>query len=457
MNRRRFLELSAATATATSAATAAITRPNLLLILTDQQSYNAWSGARNPWLSTPAIDSLAAGGTVFEEAYCSYPVCSPSRGAIFTSRLPHETGVMTNGAAIPPSIPTMGEIFRNAGYRTAYAGKWHLPKSFDGMTGFEKIAGGHALGSKMDAPVADACVRYLESEAASSSTDPFLLVASFMNPHDICDWIRQHPGSHPRPDRHLYPPFPANQAADPLEPEAMQFHRTAGYDLMSQAVGIASQWQRDDFRFYLHAYYRMVEDVDREIGRVLGALRSKQLDRRTVIAFASDHGEGLGGHRWVQKASFYEESVHVPLILSGPGIQAARRSQDLVSLLDILPTFCDYAGVRAPAGVRGVSLRPSLEGCNPQPREAVTSHLRFDSAAREGRMLRTPRYKYVAFNSGARAEQLFDLFTDPGETRNLAHEPSSKPELEHHRRMLQAELLRTHDLFRPAVAQQHPA
>ncbi len=442
MNRRHFLAFSAASAQI-------LKRPNLLLILTDQQSHTAWSGARNPWLSTPVMDALASSGTVFEEAYCNYPVCSPSRGSIFTSRLPHETGVMTNGQSIPATIPTMGEIFRAGGYKTAYAGKWHLPKSFDGMTAFEKIAGGSALGKDMDAPVADACVQYLHQ--AKGSAEPFLLVASFMNPHDICDWIRQHPGARNHPRRFSYPPAPTNLTVDPKEPEAMQFHRTAGYDLMSQAVGTASHWMRDDFRHYLHDYYRMVETVDKEIGRVIAALRENQLDGNTVIAFASDHGEGMGGHRWVQKAAFWEESVHVPFFLSGPGIRAGQRSRDLVTLMDIVPTFCDFAGIAPPAEARGISLRPSCNG-QAQPRPHVTSHLRFDSAEREGRMLRTERYKYIAFNSGQRAEQLFDLLTDPGESRNLALEPAGKGLLEQHRELLRSELRRTKDGFRMAAS-----
>jgi arylsulfatase A-like enzyme len=441
MQRRAFLSWTMAAAAQTAPAAK---RPNLLLILTDQQSHQAWSGARNPWLSTPAMDSLAASGTVFEEAYCSYPVCSPSRGSIFTSRHPHETGVMTNGQAIHPSIPSMGEIFRAAGYRTAYAGKWHLPKPMDGMTAFEKIAGGHALGARMDAPVAEACSKYLSE--SKSAQEPFLLVASFMNPHDICDWIRQHPGSREHPKRFSYPPPPANLAVDPNEPESIQFHRTAGYDLMSQAVGIAAQWLRDDFRFYLHDYYRLVESVDREIGKVLSALKSNNLAGDTLVAFTSDHGEGLGGHRWVQKASFWEESVHVPFILSGPGVAANHRSNSLVSLLDILPTFCDAAQVTPPAPLRRQSL------LKPVTRTYVTSHLRLDSAAREGRMLRTARHKYVAYNSGQRPEQFYDLLTDPGETRNLANDPGAKPLLEQHRALLKSEFALTQDSFRIPVA-----
>ena len=190
----------------------------LLLILTDQQTHNAMSNAGNPWLKTPAMDSLARTGTRFAETICPYPVCSPSRGSIFTGRMPHETGVRVNGKAIVPGMATMGEVFRKAGYQTVYGGKWHLPKSFDGMTSFEKLIGGSGQGKDMDEPLAATCAEWLRRRPSG----PFLMVASFMNPHDICQWIRDHPGAHEYPDIGQYPPAPGNMAFDPLEPEAMQ-------------------------------------------------------------------------------------------------------------------------------------------------------------------------------------------------------------------------------------------
>ncbi|MDX2269811.1 MAG: sulfatase-like hydrolase/transferase [Bryobacter sp.] len=445
LSRRNLLASSSALLTSA----AVPQKPNLLLILTDQQSHLAWSGARNPWLSTPAMDSLARAGTVYEEAYCAYPVCSPSRSSIFTGRMPNETGVMTNGKAIPATIPTLGEVFASGGYRTVYGGKWHLPKSFDGMTGFTKLIGGSGQGKDMDAPLASTCADWLAKQ--SGETQPFLMVASFMNPHDICEWIRQHPGARHHPRRHNFPPAPTNLALDPHEPSSLQFHRSAGYDLMSKGVGIAQQWRADDFRHYLHDYYRMVESVDREIGRVLSALGSSGQRDNTIICFASDHGEGLGAHRWVQKAAFWEETVHVPLFFQGPGIQSGQRSRDLVSLLDIVPTFCDFAGLSAPPNQRGQSLRPSLSG-QAQPREYIASQLRFDSPGREARMLRTERYKYIAYNSGQRPEQLFDLLLDPGETSNLVGQADAKPILALHRQLLTRELRTTSDSFSPAIS-----
>lgn len=399
--------------------------PNFLLLMTDQQTHNALSCAGNPWLKTPAMDSLGRTGTRYTSAYCAYPVCSPSRSSIFTGAMPHNTGVMSNGKAIPESMPTLGELFRKAGYQTAYGGKWHLPKSFDGMRGFDKIIGGSGQGKDMDAPLAAACETWLRAKPK----EPFLLVASFMNPHDICQWIRDHEGQRPHPQLSRFPTAPRNMDVDPNEPECIQYHREQGYDLMSKAVGIASKWRAGEFREYLHDYYRMVEAVDHQIGRVLAALDAAGLAQNTFIAFCSDHGEGMGAHRWVQKASFYEESARVPLIFRGPGIPVAKTDARLCTLADILPTFCSVAGIKPPETSIGVDLT------KPSTRQFIASDLRYEEAARDGRMIRTAQYKYIRFATGKNSEQLFDLESDPGETRNLATHPGAKKDLDAHRKL----------------------
>ncbi|MDX1978732.1 MAG: sulfatase-like hydrolase/transferase, partial [Bryobacteraceae bacterium] len=361
-------------------------------------------------------------------------VCSPSRSSIFSGAMPHQTGVMTNGKAIAPGLATLGEVFQKAGYNTAYGGKWHLPKSFDGMTGFTRIIGGNALGAKMDSPLASAAGDWLRQRPK----EPFFLVASFMNPHDVCEWIRQHKGTRQHPDLDRFPPAPVNLEAPANEPECIEYHRREGYDLMSQAVGIASGWRAEEFRHYAHDYYRMVEQVDAEIGRVLRALRETGLEQNTVVAFCSDHGEGMGAHRWAQKASFYEASARVPLILAGPGVPRGATRGGLRSLEELMPTFCDLAGLKTPESCVGPSLlKPA--------RKHVVSELRYGDASREGRMLRTARYKYVVFNSGRNPEQLFDLRKDPGEMVNLAADQMSL--LREHRTMLKNWMKQTQDSF----------
>jgi arylsulfatase A-like enzyme len=423
-------------------------RPNILLILTDQQTHTAVSALGNPYLKTPAMDSLVHGGVSFMQATCPYPVCSPSRAGIFSGLYPHQAEVMQNGLAMKPGIATLGEHFRQAGYRTVYGGKWHLYGKEKGVVrGFDLIAGETALGARMDSPLASKCGEWLRQ----ASRDPFLMVASFMNPHDICQWIRDHKGSRTYRDVSLFPPAPANMAADPLEPEYMLHHRTSGYELMSQGVGIASRWTPDDFRLYLHDYYRLVEDVDRNIAGLLRALNESGLAQNTLVAFAADHGEGMGAHRWVQKAAFYEESVRVPLVFSAPFLP--RRSQkdfsSLASLIDIFPTFCDFAGVAPPPGLSGLSLRAAIEAGQPVNRLfAVSEQGNFGAPDREGRMLRTLSHKYAVYNGGERPEMLFNLVNDPGETRNLARLEPASPLLRQCRTQLSAWARQHNDGFR---------
>ncbi len=433
-------------------AVAAARRPNVLVIMTDQQSNSAMSAAGNPWLRTPAMDSIAAAGVSFTESYCTYPLCSPSRSSLWTSRMPHETGVRNNGAPIPEAMPHLGQLFSKAGYRAAYAGKWHLPNN--NVTGFEQLTRkigqtsekDLAPGAKNDPGVTDACVEFLGKQK-----DPFLLVASFINPHDVCQFIRAHEGSRaPYADVAKYPPAPENMGVDPDEPEFIQYHRTNNQNLGSNAVWIMSQWNRDDMRFYLHSYYRLVEDVDRQVGRVLDALRKSGQFDNTLIVFTADHGEGQGRHRWAQKLGFYEEPVKVPFSIAGPGIKqrGAWDRRTLVSGLDVVPTVCDYAGVKPPALMRGRSLRSAIEG-KPLDRAFVVSELsEYDEKEHQGRMLRTARYKYVVFNGGKRPEQLFDLQFDPGEVCNLAAGAGAKAVLGEHRDLLARWVKDTNDDFR---------
>ena len=443
MTRRSFL--GSASVPLLSAQTPAA-RPNVVLIMTDQQSNSALTANGNPYLKTPAMDSLVAEGVSFIQSYATYPVCSPARASIMTGRMPHEAGVRQNGEAIVAGMPTMGEHFRANGYSTHYAGKWHLPQGFGDPQGFEKLIGGDSLGANMDEPLASTCVEFLTSEPK----EPFLLVASFMNPHDVCHWVRGHPGSQQYESTAGFPPAPGNLWRDPDEPEYMQFHREANYNRMSNSLHISGEWKADDFRHYLHDYFRMVEQVDRQIGRVLSALRFRGLAHNTVVGFTSDHGEGQGGHRWTQKAAFWEETARVPLIVSGRGVERRGVVDDraLVSGIDMLPTLCDYAGIPQPVGVRGRSLRDAIAGRD-WNREFVVSELsHFGGENRQGRMLRTSRYKYVAFNGGARPEQLFDLQLDPGEVSNLAYVPAGKAQLARHRALLRDWIEDTKDDFR---------
>lgn len=456
MTRRQFLKAMGLGAAVTlpgclssARKTAPRERPNILFIMTDQQTLRAMSAYGNQYLSTPHMDSIAANGVRFEKSYCTAPVCGPSRSSLVTSRMPHVTGVNVNGETPDPSLPNMGQIFREQGYATAWAGKWHLPKSYPQgpIAGFEYLVvaegTGFRLGSETDGPVADEAIKFLHRKHEK----PFLLGVSLHNPHDICWWVRQNPVKHSDLDR--FPPLPANFDIDPDEPEFITVCRQRTYYGPENIY--TRNWDNDQWRAYLNQYYRYTEQVDREIGRILAALRKRGLEKDTLIIFTSDHGEGVAAHHWIVKLMLYQEPVTVPLVVSWKGVTPAgvADATHLVSGLDVLPTMCDYAGIPMRSDFGGMGLRPLVENPRLAGRDFVVSELQPDTKKPEmkGRMLRTQRYKYIAFSQGKNPEMLFDLQADPGETSNLARQSSMRDQLERHRRLLRRWVKRTNDEF----------
>ena len=261
-------------------------------------------------------------------------------------------------------------------------------------------------------------------------------------------WLRSRPAA-PESDLGL-PPLPPNFASDPQEPEFISQCRQSPY---CQGGTHTSDWNEWQWRNYLHAYYRFVEQADAQVGRLLQALRSSGLDQDTLVLFTSDHGEGMAAHRWVCKLTLYEEPVRVPFILCWPGEipHGVVDRQHLVSGLDVLPTLCDWAGVEFPAPT-GITLRPLIENPEQAGRPFVVSQLHSDpdNLEMQGRMLRTQRYKYVAFSQGQNPQMFFDLEHDPGETHNLAYTADSRAELTQHRALLQAYCAQTRDPFATA-------
>jgi arylsulfatase A-like enzyme len=387
-------------------------RPNVLLIMTDQQGLDTVSAGGCKWVNTPNLDRLTQRGISFSESYSTNPVCSPARSSIFTGRTTCETGVIKNNLAIRPDIPNLGQWLSKEGYETIYCGKWHLPASYSGsVPGFTVIPGGlGGQGTLGDQAISSACEGYLHNRNADS---PFLLVASFLQPHDVCNWIQRHsdaPSQLPFPElENELPPLPPNFKYDPREPSSA-----------SPARGQARKWSELQWRYYLWSYYRMVEEVDHEVGRVLNALADTAQADNTLIIFTSDHGEGRGRHQTVTKNFLYDEAAKVPLIMSWPERipEGISNQTHLVSGLDIMATICDYIGIRPPKNNRGLSVRPLAEGKKPQWREFVVTEVRSD----RGRMIRTPEFKYIAYRNDP-IQQLFDMESDPGETRNLIGVP----------------------------------
>jgi arylsulfatase A-like enzyme len=335
--------------------------PNILLIITDQQFAEAMSCAGNPNAQTPAIDGLAARGMRVAESYCTSPVCAPSRSSILTGLFPHQHGVTENGKRIRSDLKEIciENLLADKGYECVYAGKWHLAASRTiGQTELQQHPY-RVLADSNDARVSDACVQYLGEEHKR----PFFLVASYINPHDICLWAmgkQEGYQKYPVPEIPLdqCPPLPTNYAISGDEPGVLRDYymsRHFEYETFNE-----ERWQR-----YLHAYYWMVEAVDAEIGRLLDAVHANELEENTLVVFTSDHGDGLAAHQWLGKCTHYEEATRVPFVVSFPGVIAPGRV-DRTHLVsngpDFYATALDYAGVTIPNGCHGRSLRRLLEG-----------------------------------------------------------------------------------------------
>jgi len=431
--------------------------PNILLILTDQQSGEALSlGAPDSPVLTPHIDALAARGVRFDRAYCANPLCVPSRTSMFTGLYPHDNGISSNGKdeTLREGARCLATAFRDAGYDTAYFGKWHspIPLKEPEHSGFGTTANNQHNGA--DPRLVDHAIPWLNQKRDK----PFFCVASFNNPHNICEWARgargleQADGSLPEPPSvEGCPPLRANHQPPEDEPEAMSLLRRSYHASPSFPVGDfdEGQWRR-----YQFAYHRMVELIDGHIGRLLSGLRHMGLEKDTVVVFLSDHGDSQGAHRFNQKTMFYEESARVPCIISWPDRIEPGVSQRLINTgLDLMPTLFAYAGIETPADLQGESF------LSERPREqiVVENFVRqgavIDGVKPEirGRMLRTDRYKYCCHAYGEHRESLVDLENDPGEMRNLARDPDHHEVLVAHRQRLATHCRMTQDPFEQEI------
>ena len=461
------------------------TKPNILLVFTDQQNINMMSAAGNPYLNTPAMDRIAAQGVMFKQSYCTSPVCGPARSSIISGRMPHETGVEWNGDAMREEVLNAGDIFRNAGYHTVWGGKWHLPESYPlrskakhkNTAGFELLPfrdpdiENWMLVAETDPPLTQAVVHFLDDY---DHKQPFFLAVSYHNPHDICFYPRKDGwmspedslleiryygieyklpdviGTHPGQYADL-PALPENFKASQDEPAFIKNKRQSHREYGMETKLAYDEFGELEWRGYLNAYHRLTELVDAEIGKVLEALSENNLDENTIIVFTSDHGDGATSHQWAAKLSLYEESSKVPLILSWKGrIPSGKQDQQhLVSQIDILPTLCDYAGIENKPDFTGKSLRKIIE----QPESAWRDYLVVELAdykpdsSRKGRMVRTAGFKYNVYSKGENNEQFFDLLNDPGESTNLAQNEAYAEEISKHRQLLKEWMEKTEDSF----------
>lgn len=415
-------------------------RPNILLIMTDQQFADGMSCRMGKeWINTPGMDRLAAEGVLFERAYTANPLCVPARTAIWSGHYPHQTGKETNGHGSRGwlDMPCLGTYFRDAGYETVYFGKWHAPWNLGDVeqSGFETTSGGDCQYRTQK------IVEFIEKPHKK----PFLVVASFMNPHNICEWSRfqkmgsgQLQGLPPVEER---PPLPPNHEPPKNETDTMTFMRKS---YQANSLFPVGDYTEADWRRHRWGYFRLIERVDRHVEKLLETLDAASLADNTVVIFTSDHGDCSGAHRWVQKTVFYDESARIPLIVrTGDRRSAGTTVKHLVNTgVDLAPTMLDYAAIDVPDHMPGKSFVPIVEGKAKedsrsyivvQNKMVQCNSIEGKSWRPDGRMVRSDRFKYCIYSEGNRCESLVDMENEPGEMINLAGHTEYRETLLEHR------------------------
>ena len=433
--------------------------PNILMIVTDQERFDALGCNGSPICETPNLDALALQGVRFDNAYTPTALCSPARGSLFTGLYPHSHGVLNNTHDSPAIAHELDEIhatsarsLKNAGYRLGYVGKWHLGRERGpGQHGFDddrairydvalaevdrplinphRVHVGHtsmviagidpASAPQSDTALnTDSAIDLLQTYAGLD--EPFMLRVDYEGPH--------HPYMPPQPYASLYDP--ASIAPwdnfiddDPNKPAA--HHRLFG---QRGSVGMTwEQWQP-----IIALYYGFVTFIDSEIGRLLHAITELDLADDTVIIHTTDHGDMTGSHggHFNKGPIMYEELYHVPLIIANPRLSSGGMTcSNLVSTLDLMPTVIDLAGAAIP-DCHGSSLthllaEPETED---QSRDAVFAEYHGEEwGLYSQRMIRTKTEKYVYSPHGT--DEFYDLADDPHELENLIDRADARARL----------------------------
>lgn len=416
---------------------------NLIVIMSDEHHPRAMGAAGHPFAITPNLDRLAARGTRFDAAYCNSPICVPSRASFATGRYVHELGTWDNAMAYDGSVPGWGHALQKTGHRVDSIGKLHYRNAED-PTGFDHqyhpmhIYGGYGMvwGALRDGttdfserahvmmnPIGPGTSKYniyddrIATEAetwiarAANEKDgqPWVLYIGFVAPHfpltvpqDILDFYPVDKMPLPR----LHP-----NNGHPRHPWLEDSHRRHPVD---------DALDDNQRRLATACYYGLCTWVDRQVGRVIGALERGGLTESTRVIYTSDHGDNIGARGMWGKSTHYDDAAGVPMIVAGPDVPGGRVCRTPVSLVDLAPTIMHAVG-EDPYGWVGNTLpgKSLFEiGSKPDdPARAVFSEYHAFGSPSAAFMLRNGRYKYNCY-VGYPAE-LFDLEADSGEERNL--------------------------------------
>lgn len=418
----------------------ATVRPNIVFFLSDDQGPWAAGCYANDEIRTPNIDRLSHGGVLFDNFFCSSPVCSPARASLLTGTIPSQHGVhdwIREGNVGPHSITYLEkrrsytEVLAESGWTCGLVGKWHLGNSKQPQQGFshwfchpmgsgpynDQIMIRNGVEEQTRGYITDVITDEAISFITSNKELPFYLGVHYTAPHS--PWI-----GHPQAIVDSY-----DSCAFRSCPQG-PIHPWAG------PLTTISHGKRE----LLKGYFAAVTAMDHNVGRVIEVLHQLKLEQRTIVIFSSDNGFSCGQHGFWGKGNatfpinMYDSSVKVPMIVSHPGhIPAGRRTAAMMSQYDFMPTLLDYLGLQSKIDrdLPGKSFKDVWLGSDSEVRSDVVV---FDEYG-PTRMIRTTEWKYIhRFPFGV--HELYHLGTDPGEENNCIFDPQNGEILEDLRQRL---------------------
>lgn len=432
---------------------------NLLFIMSDEHNPHILGCYSNPVVKTPNTDALAALGIRFSNAYCSVPICVPSRASFATGRYGHEINSWDNASPYTGDrAPSWGHRLTSQGHKVTTVGKLHYrrigdPSGFpdqripmhvlDGVGDFYGLlraempvpkksasrqhileaGAGESEYIRYDRAIAQESARWIKEETHGQDK-PWALFVSFATPH--------FPLIVPEEYFSLYPP---EELPLPIQYAFEEWPDHPAIELHRRLMGLDESFDERTLRNAIAAYYGLVTFLDEQIGVVLEALDEAGLRESTRVVYTSDHGDLVGEHGLWYKSSMYDGSAGVPMILAGPEVPEGRVCTTNVSLVDCFPTIVEAVGAQfepEDTDLPGESLwKIAREGDRAR---AVFSeyHARYSPSATY--MIRGERYKYVHYVGYP--SQLFDMEDDPDELHNLAGDPGHEEVLASYKRKL---------------------
>ncbi|MBC8168088.1 MAG: sulfatase [Bryobacteraceae bacterium] len=438
MNRRSVL-LGGIGAALTYAQAPAARPRNIIFILTDDHRYDALGFLKGQkFLQTPVLDSLARDGVHVKNAFVTTALCSPSRASILTGQYAHKHKVVDNNTAIPPGTRFFPQLLQDAGYATAFIGKWHMGAAGDEpQAGFDRWVSFRGQGSYVPEKnglnvdgkrvaqkgyITDELTDYAVDWLNSRDKDkPWFLYLSHKAVHSEFVPAERHKGRY-KGEKFATPPTMAasgDMARD--RPMWVQNQRNSFH-------GVEFPYHSDlDISEYYERYAETLLGVDESTGRILEALRKKGELDSTLIVYMGDNGFAFGEHGLIDKRTAYEESMRVPMLVRCPELFEGGRAVDqVVAGIDIAPTCLAAAGVSAPSDYQGANLLPVLQGKPTQWRDSLLYEYYWEQNFPQTptiHAVRGVRYKYIRYHGIWDLNELYDLKEDPLETHNLINSP----------------------------------